>query len=386
MRLLGWILSAAILSMVAGVQSADAQSRVALVIGNGAYHHASKLTNPRNDAADLGQVLRKYGFHVLEGFDLGKPATESKLREFARALAAKEVGLFFYAGHGLQVSGKNYLVPVDAKLDDSSGLDFELVPFDLVQRTMERETSTNILFLDACRDNPLAGNLARTMGTRSLDIGRGLAQAQAGVGTLISFSTQPGNVALDGAGRNSPFAGALVAHLAAARHDLSAILIDVRNDVMRATHDKQVPWEHSALRGRFYFGADTAMPAGPAATAPAPSLSPAQLREREASQAWERIKDTTSVGALEAFVRRFGDTFYGDLAKARIPELRQAETEAAQRRAREAAEKDRAEKARYIQEWRKANGGCDPPLRRQCMTVGPTGGGPTQSLGCVCSR
>jgi hypothetical protein len=386
MRYLCRVLSAAILTVVAGVQKADAQGRVALVIGNGSYHHASKLINPRNDAADLGQVLRKHGFHVLEGFDLGKSAMEGKLREFARALASKEVGLFFYAGHGLQVSGKNYLVPVDAKLEEASALDFELLPLDLVQGAMEREANTNILFLDACRDNPLARNLARTMGTRSLSIGRGLAQAQAGVGTLISFSTQPGNVALDGAGRNSPFAGALVAHLAAARHDLSAILIDVRNDVMRATHDKQVPWEHSALRGRFYFGAAAATPAAPAATAPVPSLSPAQLREREASLAWERIKDTTSVGALEAFARRFGDTFYGDLAKARIPELRQIETEAAQRRARDVAEKDRAERARYIQEWRRANGGCDPPLRRQCMTVGSGGGGPQQTLGCVCSR
>lgn len=230
-----------------------AQRRVAFVVGNSAYQHTGKLANPTNDASDLADVLRAYGFRVIEGYDLNKAAMEIRLREFARALSANEVGLFFYAGHGLQVSGVNYLVPVDARLEDASGLDFELIRLELVQRTMEREVGTNIIFLDACRDNPLARNLARTMGTRSIEIGRGLAPTQGGAGTLISFSTQPGNVALDGSGRNSPFAGSLVRRLIAAKDDLSAILIDVRNDVMKATQDRQVPWEHSALRGRFYF-------------------------------------------------------------------------------------------------------------------------------------
>ena len=122
-----------------------------------------------------------------------------------------------------------------------------MVRVDVIHRLMENLANTNILFLDACRDNPLARNLARSMGTRSAEIGRGLAQVQSGVGTLISFSTQPGNVALDGSGRNSPFAGALVRQLSNANDDLSAILIAVRNDVMKETQCKQVPWEHSAL-------------------------------------------------------------------------------------------------------------------------------------------
>ena len=112
-------------------------------------------------------------------------------------------------------------MPVDAQLSTASALDFEMVRLDLVHRTMEREAQTNILFLDACRDNPLARNLARAMGTRSAEIGRGLAQVESGVGTLISFSTQPGNVALDGAGRNSPFAGALVKQLSTSNDDLT---------------------------------------------------------------------------------------------------------------------------------------------------------------------
>ncbi len=233
--------------------AAHAAKRVALVIGNSAYQHAGELPNTRNDALDMAAALRVHGFEVLDGIDLNKTALERKIRDFAAALVGADVGVFFYAGHGLQISGTNYLVPIDAQLRNASALDFEMVRLDLVQRTMEREAATNILFLDACRDNPLAPNLARALGTRSVDIGRGLAPAESGVGTLISFSTQPGNVALDGTDRNSPFAGALIKHLRSSKDDLSAILIAVRNDVMRETQRRQVPWEHSALTGRFYF-------------------------------------------------------------------------------------------------------------------------------------
>src|SRR3954451_7177246 len=233
--------------------AAHAAKRVALVIGNAAYRHAGELANTRNDAGDMAAALRVHGFEVLDGIDLDKAALERKIRDFAAALVGADVGVFFYAGHGLQISGTNYLVPIDAQLRNASALDFEMVRLDLVQRTMEREAPTNILFLDACRDNPLAPNLARAMGTRSADIGRGLAPAESGIGTLISFSTQPGNVALDGTARNSPFAGALIRHLRSSNDDLSSILIAVRNDVMRETQRRQVPWEHSALTGRFYF-------------------------------------------------------------------------------------------------------------------------------------
>src|ERR1700686_2233605 len=125
-----------------------------------------------------------------------------------------------------------------------------MVRVDVVHRVMERQANTNIIFLDACRNNPLARNLARAMGTRSSEIGRGLAQVESGVGTLISFSTQPGNVALDGAGRNSPFAGALVRHITTSGDSLGDLLIAVRNDVRKETENKQVPWENSALTGR----------------------------------------------------------------------------------------------------------------------------------------
>ncbi len=243
--------------------AALAQKRVALVIGNSSYQNATELKNPKNDAADMAAALSALGFQVISGTDLDKPGMDRLIRNFAVALVGADVGLFFYAGHGLQVAGNNYLVPVDASVDSAAGIDFELVRLDLIQRQMERETRTNVLFLDACRNNPLARNLARALGTRSGDVGRGLALAESGVGTLISFATQPGNVALDGDGRNSPFTAALIKHIATPGRDLNGILIAVRNDVRSVTGGRQVPWENSALTGLFYF-----REAAPVAAAP----------------------------------------------------------------------------------------------------------------------
>ena len=302
-----------LLLLLPTVLHAQAEKRVALVIGNSAYQHTAKLTNPANDAADMSAALKKHGFKVIEGIDLDKPAFDRKVRDFATTLKQAEAGVFFYAGHGLQVAGQNYLVPIDAKAEGIEALDFEMVRVDVIHRLMENQANTNILFLDACRDNPLARNLARSMGTRSAEIGRGLARVQSGVGTLISFSTQPGNVALDGTGRNSPFAGALVRQLSNANDDLSAILIAVRNDVMKETQRKQVPWEHSALTGRFYFN-PAVQTAEPAKVAPA--------RLSEAAEAWDRAKDSTSISVLEAFIARYRDTFYADLARARMEDLK----------------------------------------------------------------
>ena len=292
--------------------------RVALVIGNSTYLHAGTLANPKNDATDIAAALKKLGFEAIAAFDLDKTSFDRKVREFAAALSGSEAGVFFYAGHGLQVAGRNYLMPVDAKLIAAEAVDFETVPLDVVHRIMERQANTNILFLDACRNNPLARNLARAMGTRSTEIGRGLAPVESGVGTLISFSTQPGNVALDGSGRNSPFASALIGRLIMSTDDLSAILIDVRNDVRKATENKQVPWEHSSLTGRFYFRT------APAIAAPAPPAP--TLRLSEAAEAWSAAKDTTNVSVLEDFVARYKDTFYAGLARARIEELKRAQT------------------------------------------------------------
>ncbi len=184
------------LSVIAVLPSAaSAQKRVALVVGNSAYQHTAPLANPKNDAADVADALKKLGFQVVEGFDLDKAAFDLKVHEFATALRGAEAGVLFYAGHGLQVGGRNYLVPINAKGEAEALLDLEMVRVDVLQRAMEASSKTNVLFLDACRNNPLARNLARNMGTRSTQIGQGLKTTEAGVGTLISFSTAPDTVA-----------------------------------------------------------------------------------------------------------------------------------------------------------------------------------------------
>lgn len=248
-------LLAAVVAYALLVLPAAADKRVALIVGNSAYVNSPVLLNPVNDAGEMAKALTEVGFQVILGLDLDKRGFDGKVRDFARALDGADVAVFFYAGHGLQVSGRNYLIPVDARMQGERDLDFESVGVDFIlkQMELEREGKTNVVFLDACRDNPLARNLARSMGTRSASIGQGLAQVQTGVGTFISYSTQPGNVALDGAGKNSPFTAALVKGVRQTDRNLTSVMIDVRKDVLTATNGKQVPWDHSALTGDFYF-------------------------------------------------------------------------------------------------------------------------------------
>lgn len=310
-----------------------AKKRVALVIGNAGYQTGFSLANPVNDAKDIAQQLEKLGFKVTFGTDLHKAAMDSKVRDFAETLPGADVALFFYAGHGLQVSGENYLVPVDAKLANSSALDFEMVRLDLVQRMMERETKTNILVIDACRDNPLARNLARALGTRSASIGKGLAKVEAGEGTLISFSTQPGNVALDGEGRNSPFVDALLKHIAKPGEDLSSILINVRNDVMDATARRQVPWENSALTSKFYF-----------IFPPAPGPGPEQQIEIEF---WGSVKNSRNPSVIQAYLNRYPEGIFAPVAVALIKQFEQEAN--AERAARESGQRRKEEDIKALE-------------------------------------
>jgi uncharacterized caspase-like protein len=272
---------------------AAAEKRAALVVGNSAYVHANPLPNPVNDASDMAKALTEVGFEVILGLDLKKPAFDAKVRDFARALEKADVAVFFYAGHGLQAAGRNYLVPVDASLQVERDLDFEAVSVDFVlkQMELEREGKTNVVFLDACRDNPLARNLARSMGTRSAAIGQGLAQVQTGVGTFIAYSTQPGNVALDGQGRNSPFTAALAKGVREPGRNLTSVMIDVRKDVLAVTGGKQVPWDHSALTGDFYFHLASAPGTLPKSAAPGPDADAIQKRLRELEEELKKKSD-----------------------------------------------------------------------------------------------
>jgi uncharacterized caspase-like protein len=318
---------------------AASDRRIALIIGNGAYQHTSILQNPRNDASDLAAALRRLGFEVMQGVDLDKRSMERTIREFGVKLSGADVALFLYAGHGLQVSGQNYLLPVDAKLSTENDVDFESIALNLVLRQMEREAKTSLVLLDACRDNPLARNLARNMGTRSSQIGQGLAEVKTGVGTMIGFSTQPGNVAQDGTGRNSPYAGALIKHLETPGRDIGSVLINVRNDVYSATNGRQVPWEHTSLMGRVVLAA------------PAPVEDGGSDYDKQMEIAfWNAIKDSKSADLLQTYLNRFPKGTFAELARVL---MQQAEKESVAQKEVVRRDEDlrRAEENKAAAEW-----------------------------------
>jgi uncharacterized caspase-like protein len=293
-RVLALLAAALVLALPAA-----AEKRVALVIGNSAYKEVAQLPNPVNDANEISSALKSAGFDVILGVDLEKRAFDTKVRNFADLLQDADAAIFFYAGHGLQVAGRNYLIPVDAHLQGERDLDFDAVNLDFIMKQMElgRADKTNIVFLDACRDNPFSQNLARSMGTRSTSIGKGLAQVDTGVGTFIAYSTQPGNVALDGKGKNSPFTAALSKHVREPGRDLTSVMIETRKDVLAATAGKQVPWDHSALTGEFYFQPTAAQRSATASPSQNPEPAAAAPRSPEETgnivalaQARERLR------------------------------------------------------------------------------------------------
>ena len=229
-----------------------AGARVAAVIGNGAYQNANALPNPVNDARAVARRLRDIGFTVTEGFDLDRLGLERVVRDFLRQAASARIALLYYAGHGMQVDGKNYLVPTDAKLIAPSDLTFETLELDKIMAGLDDETRANILILDACRDNPLARSFAGK--SRSSAVGAGLAAyATVGSGTLIAYATAPGRVALDGEGPNSPFTTALVKHIGTPGLEVRQMLTRVRAEVASATRNQQIPWDNSSLLGDVFL-------------------------------------------------------------------------------------------------------------------------------------
>ena len=224
---------------------------VALVIGNSAYSAVPALKNPKNDAADMAATFRSLGFEVIEHRDLDRRAMETVLDDFAKSLQGARLSAFFFAGHAIQVRGKNYLLPVDTPiLTEDALLQLQRLHLANFQSVMERKSETNLLFVDACRDNPFGRGLAGLTGRRSAGLDRGLARIDAGAGTLISYATAPGAVAADGVGfRNSPYTSSLKQRLSTPNRDLTLILRDVRKDVMAATNDKQIPWNSESLTG-----------------------------------------------------------------------------------------------------------------------------------------
>ena len=245
---------------------AHADKHVALVIGNSAYRSVPRLDNPKNDAALMAETLRSLGFTLVGGgaqLDLDKSGIDRAVQNFGDLLLGADVGLFYYAGHGIQVRDKNYLVPVDANPTREADLDFQMLDSDLVLRQMaDAGTKLNFVILDACRNNPFGGRGLRA--TRG-----GLAQMQAPEGTLISFATQPGNVAKDGADGNSPFTKALAQTIKRPGLGIFDVFNEVGLAVMQATGNTQLPWySTSPIKGHFYFAGAPASGPPPAAEEP----------------------------------------------------------------------------------------------------------------------
>jgi len=262
-----------ILLVLAAIAPAAAEPRVALVIGNSKYGgDLPKLANPDNDAELMAATLKKLGFTVVKVQDADLTQMKRAIQDFGNKLtsAGKDaVGLFFYAGHGLQISGTNYLIPVNARIEKSADADLEAIDASLVLKQMEfAENSLNIIILDACRNNPLSRGMRSASG--------GLAKMDAPLGTFIAYSTAPDQTAADGDGKNSPYTAAITKAMLKPGIAIEEAFRDARVDVLNATNREQIPWESSSLTGAFYFapGKATAASAAPA-LAPQASAAPA---------------------------------------------------------------------------------------------------------------
>jgi Caspase domain len=228
---------------------AHADKRVALVIGNSAYQKAPKLANPAHDAGAIGALFRVMAFDVVEAqHDLGVAQLRRVLREFSDRAQDADIAVVYYAGHGMEVNGVNYLVPVDAKLERDVDTEDEAISLDRVLRTIEGAKRLRLVILDACRDNPFTRTMKRSAGTRSM--GRGLAKIDdLPPDTLIAYAARAGSFAEDGAGDNSPYTTALVRHLALPGLDLRLALGRVRDEVLTTTSKRQEPFVYGSLGG-----------------------------------------------------------------------------------------------------------------------------------------
>ncbi len=323
------MLIALLWSPQAGAQIAApiAHDRVALVIGNSSYRNVPALPNPANDAFAMSDSLRRLGFAVQEGIDLDAAGMATTLRSFGAMAANAEVALVFYAGHGIQVDGQNFLLPVDAALRRERDLNYEAVPLDLILSEASQASKLALVILDACRDNPFAGQLQESMGpTRSTSVGRGLGRVDAPADTLVAFATRDGAVAEDGTGFNSPFTTALLTHLNEPGVEIGHYFRKVRDTVISSTNGRQEPFVYGSLSAeQFYLNpasASTQVAAAPAQPAVQPSIQPAQPSGQADLEAdmlfWRSIQDSTDAAEYFAYLSRFPNGVFADLARNRL--------------------------------------------------------------------
>jgi formylglycine-generating enzyme required for sulfatase activity len=297
---------------------------MALVIGNAAYTRAEPLANPANDAQDMARMLEALGFAVSTGIDLGRDQMENTLLNFQVAIQDAEVALLFYAGHGVQVKGENYLLPIDADIEIELHLKRRTFSLSEIIDFMGKQTSTNLIFLDACRNDPFTHTALRTHSpnverarTLALDgrhaLSRGLAEVRAARGTFIAFATAPNEVALDGKGRNSPFTEGLLKHIPTPGQSVTDMMTAVIDEVARVTENKQAPWQQSNLREKFYF---ESAPAQSRSTPIEPQINPVNPEH----EYWLDVRERHDPRAFERFLRSFPNGDFASLAANRALE------------------------------------------------------------------
>lgn len=298
--------------------SASAETRVALVVGNGAYTSTAQLPNPSHDAEDVAASLKRSGFEVLQGIDLRQAEMQDLTIRFARAASRADVAMFYYSGHAMQYNGVNYLMPIDAMLTDEADLK-RFVRVDDIVNDLQQAKNLRILVLDSCRDNPLAETLKRSAGaTRAASIGRGLSKVEAPRGTIVSFSTQSGQVAADGTGRNSPYTTAFLKHIEQP-HEIGDVFRDISSDVYDSSGKTQLPELSLSIIGKFYLNGQVAITVAPTAPQAAPRPDPCAAAEAH----WKAAESIGNVSAFEDHLARFSSCSFAGLAKARIEGLKQ---------------------------------------------------------------
>lgn len=300
------------LTQPAPTSQSKSQHRIALVVGNGAYEHAGRLANPPNDATLVAATLRRLGFEVSSGSNLTQREMKQRIREFGQTLRSNGgVGLFYFAGHGVQAKGHNYLVPVDADIQTEADLEDVAVDLNYVLSLMDdAQNALNIVVLDACRNNPFARSFRSAQG--------GLAQVKAPTGTLIAYATAPDSIASDGTGTNSPYSQELVKEMQASGVLVETMFRRVTEQVSARTNGKQEPWFSANVKGDFYFNGtrtdgQTTSAENSTVGAGNSKLDPAAI---ELSY-WESIKNSSDPADYEDYLRKYPNGQFSDLARRR---------------------------------------------------------------------
>jgi uncharacterized caspase-like protein len=313
-------------------QPAFAGKRVALVIGNSAYQNVPPLRNPANDAAMMEMTFRQAGFDVVDArHDLSTQETRQALRQFADSAQDADIAVIYYAGHGIEVDGINYLIPVDARLERDNDVFDEAFSLDRILLAVEPARQLRLVILDACRDNPFAKTMKRTVASRA--IGRGLAKVEPdSPNLLIAYSAKAGSTAQDGNGSNSPFTMALARHLTTPGLDIRKAFGFVRDDVLKNTGNQQEPFVYGSLGGE-----DVALVPGlSSAQAPVPNA------QAETRRDYELALQIGNKAALDAFLAQHPDGFYASLAKLQLEKIAAEQAHAAAVEKANQAEQERA--------------------------------------------